>query len=55
MEIKKFVAYTEERYVWTCPYCGELCENDCEDPADEDYVICEHCGEEAICEYTERG
>lgn len=52
--MKKFVATVEERYVWDCPYCGNLCESLCEDPEDVQTVECEHCGEEAMCDYTER-
>ncbi len=52
--MKTFTASIEERYVWTCPHCNEFCEDVCEDPADQESVMCEHCGEEAKCEYTER-
>ena len=52
--MKTFIATTEERYVWDCPYCGELCENTCEDPEEQEYVICEHCNKKSKCKYTER-
>jgi len=52
--MKTFRAQTEERYVWTCPYCGEICDDDCEDPEDLEFVVCEHCGKEARCEGTDR-
>lgn len=52
--MKIFEAHTEERYVWNCPYCGEICENECEDPADEESVSCEHCEKEAVCTFTNR-
>lgn len=52
--MKTFVAATEERYVWNCPYCNEICDDDCVDPEDEESVFCEHCGEESKCEYTDR-
>lgn len=52
--MKTFTATTEERYVWTCPYCDEFCEDDCNDPSDQECVPCEHCGEEASCDYTNR-
>ncbi len=44
----------EERYVWVCPYCGGLCEDVDDDPTDEESVVCEHCGKEAKCEFTDR-
>ena len=37
-----------------CPYCGEMCDEDCEDPEDQESVLCEHCDKESKCEYTER-
>ena len=52
--MKEFIATIEERYVWKCPYCKELCDSDCEDPEHEDYVECEHCGKMSKCTYTER-
>lgn len=52
--MKTFIASVEERYVWNCPYCDELCDSDCEDPEDWESVPCEHCGKEAKCEYTQR-
>lgn len=52
--MKSFTASTEERYIWDCPYCGELCESECDDPADEEDVICDHCGEKSVCIFTER-
>jgi len=52
--MKTFVATTEERYVWTCPYCGEICDDECEDPEDSELVTCEHCGKDAKCERTDR-
>jgi len=52
--MKTFVATTEERYVWDCPHCGKLCEDDCDDPADQLSVFCEHCQEESFCERTDR-
>ena len=52
--MKTFRASTEERYVWDCPYCHELCEDDCEDPEDQESVICDHCGKESKCEATDR-
>ena len=52
--MKTFIATVEDRYVWDCPYCGEICDDISEDPETYDSVICEHCGEESKCEYTER-
>jgi DNA-directed RNA polymerase subunit RPC12/RpoP len=52
--MKSFIATTEERYVWNCPYCGELCDDYFVDPEEEESVECEHCGEESWCEQTER-
>jgi len=52
--MKTFVATTEERYVWDCPYCNELCEDDSQDPEYEESVECEHCGQVSKCERTER-
>ena len=52
--MKTFRAWVEERYVWDCPYCKELCENDCEDPEDEECVCCDHCGKDSECEGTDR-
>lgn len=51
--MKTFVADTEERYVWNCPYCGEICESLYDSPDEQDIVECEHCGKEAKCEYVE--
>jgi len=52
--MKTFEALIEERYVWRCPYCGEMCNDDYDDPADREFVECEHCEKEAKCIYTER-
>jgi len=52
--MKEFTASTEERYVWECPYCGENCDSEFEDPAEAESITCDHCGEEAKCDYTER-
>ena len=52
--MKTFKASVEERYIWTCPYCYEFCNDECEDPADYESVICDHCRKAAKCEYTER-
>jgi peptide subunit release factor 1 (eRF1) len=52
--MKTFRAQVEERYVWDCPYCGEINEDLYEDPADQDFVYCEGCGKEAKCEGTDR-
>ena len=52
--MKTFRASIEERYVWDCPYCDEICEDLYDDPEDQDTVICESCGKEAKCERTER-
>jgi transcription elongation factor Elf1 len=52
--MRTFRASTEERYVWECPYCGNLCEDDLDDPSYKDTVTCEHCGQEAECEGTDR-
>ena len=52
--MKTFVARIKERYVWNCPYCHEICDDDCEDPENDEYVTCEHCGKDSVCEYTER-
>jgi hypothetical protein len=54
INMKTFEANTEERYVWNCPYCGDLCDSVCEDPAEEESIFCEHCGKEAKCERTVR-
>jgi hypothetical protein len=53
VEMKTFVASREDRYVWECPYCHEMCSDDGEDPAEQESVICEHCNKESICEHTE--
>lgn len=50
---KTFVATTEERYVWDCPYCGGICD-ECYEDIDGQEVVCEHCGKIAICEGIER-
>jgi len=52
--MKTFIANVEERYVWACPYCDELCEDMYDNPEDSEDVVCEHCGEKAKCERTER-
>ena len=52
--MKTFRAGIEEKYVWDCPYCGEVCESDCEDPENEESVECEYCGKLAKCEGTDR-
>lgn len=52
--MKEFTATTEERYVWTCPYCGETCDDPYEDPEEAESVKCEHCGEEAKCSGVDR-
>ena len=51
--MRKFIANVEERYIWECPYCGELCEDLYEDPDGEKFV-CEHCDRESRCEGVER-
>ena len=52
--METFIATTEERYVWDCPYCNEICDDPYDDPEDAEFVTCEHCGKDAKCEYTER-
>ncbi len=52
-DLKTFVASTEYRYVWECPYCNDMCDDDCEDPSNSETVFCEHCGKEAVCERTD--
>ena len=52
--VTTFIATTEERYAWTCPYCKSICEDDCEYPEDQESVTCEHCGKESKCERTDR-
>ena len=52
--MKIFIASIEERYVWDCPYCGHCCGSDCDDPEEQESVICERCGKESKCEYTDR-
>ncbi len=52
--MKKFIAHVEERYTWKCPYCGEYCDSECDDPEDMGTIECEHCGKVAKCELTER-
>lgn len=52
--MKTFIATVEERYVWNCPYCGELCTDECQDPEEEESVTCMHCEAESECERTER-
>ena len=51
--MKTFRATTEERYVWNCPFCGEICEDVYDDPEGQ-IIECEHCGKEAECEATDR-
>ena len=53
-EMKTFIAKVEERYVWDCPYCGEACYSEVDDPEVEGTMFCEICGIEAKCEYTDR-
>lgn len=53
-EMKTFIATVEERFVWDCPYCGETCYNETDDPEVEGTMFCESCGQEAKCEYTNR-
>lgn len=52
--MKTFIASVEERYVWNCPYCNELCSELFDDPEEEDQVQCEHCGEWSKCKRTDR-
>jgi len=52
--MKTFRASTEEYYVWDCPYCGKTCGNFCDNPEEQESVVCDHCGKEAKCEGTDR-
>jgi hypothetical protein len=52
--MEPFTASVEERYVWDCPYCGEMCEDFYDDPEEAGEVTCEHCGKSAYCESTQR-
>jgi hypothetical protein len=51
--MKNVIAEIEERYVWECPYCEEMCDDLYDDPENQD-VVCEHCGKTAHCERTQR-
>jgi len=52
--MKRFTATTEERYVWNCPECGQICDECYEEIDAGVQVECEHCGEVSLCEGVAR-